>query len=635
MGPVFVVTLLAMATACQGAALFDQNRMKRDLNMDQTFSFSGVHLTLSYADAAQPLKGGKISLKVDDVKKIFPHARISKIVVKFQFKGEKVKDGVFGIVVNYGFLHGDGEWEEGKFDISRFHNNGNIWTNRIITESNKYSGKPLVPAAISNFEFRLISDKQNHFEVLYANHDPGINRYMFWSINKVSLKKINLKIANGQNPRTYEQMTNYKYDLNFISDHFETDIRKMDGVFNVTIEGTSLGETLTGKFTGSKKDVQTKLLFAKDVHVIQFDLEKGNRKLIQLDTEIKIHGLFFQAFTRYALLDGKIQGGLFLEVSKGGLILNNVDKKTKEKLEMIVQVHFGETMSLEIEGKKNRESMWTFRTRHNSQSSAAKYEMTLEGQIILSSDSRVHKFLAEMDPYGAFSSKGYRIKIFVDRLNWNLLAPKFKIEVHHYKDGAKSDDMTVDTTGSPYVFNLSGFANYFELVEYTLIDNSLSAKLTLGNDYLLEPKITWKGKLPETKREFETFMLENNVNVDVGNLDFSLDWKLMNPNLGTPQDARISLNATVKNFVWWDYALSREINWRVENRIVEVDWSGLDWIENCVLGSPPPIETSFQFKVLLDKNDLIGKFMKKVDGKEYSIDFPEGSGVMPKITIGQ
>merc|ERR1719481_171595 len=628
--------------------------------MDQTFSFSGVHLTLSYFDAAQPLKGGKISLKVDDVKKIFPNARISKIVVKFQFKGEKVKDRVFGIVVNYGFLHDDGEWEEGKFDISRFHNNGNIWTNRIITESNKYSGKPLVPAAISNFEFRLLSDIQNHFEVLYANRDPGINRYMFWSINKVSFKKINLKIANGQNPRTYEQMTNYEYDLNFISDHFETDIRKMDGVFNVTIEGTSLGETLTGKLTGSKKDVQTKLLFEKDVHVIQFELEKGNKKIIQLDAEIKTYGLFFKAFTRYALLGGKISGVLFLEVNKGGLILNNVDKKTKEKLEMIVQVHFGETMSLEIEGKKNRESMWTFRTRHNTQSSAARFEMTLEGEIILSSDSRVHKFLTEMHPYGAFKNRGYQIKIFVDRLNWNMLAPKFKIEVHLYKDGAKSVDLKADTTGSPYVFNLSGFANFFGLeisktgsgnerkvvmngrdlmlVDYSLTDNSLSAKLTHGNDFL-EPKITWKGKFPQTKREFETFMLENSVNVDVSgtnkNLDLSLSWKLMNPNLGTPQDARISLNATVKNLWWGDYALSREINWKVENRIVEVDWSGLDWIENGLLGSPPPIETSFQFKVLLDENDLIGKFMKKVDGKEYSIDFPEGSGVMPKITIGQ
>ena len=174
--------------------------------MDQTFNFFGVHITHSYIDAAQPLKGGKINLKVDDVKKIFPKAQINKMVVRAQFHSEKLKDGIFGIVLNYGFLHGDGKWEEGNLEISRFNNNGNIWTYKITTESNQYSGKPILPAAISNLEFRLASDLQNHFEVLYANRNPAINKYMFRSINKVSVKKINLKIANGKNSRTYEQV---------------------------------------------------------------------------------------------------------------------------------------------------------------------------------------------------------------------------------------------------------------------------------------------------------------------------------------------------------------------------------------------------------------------------------------------
>ena len=51
------------------------------------------------------------------------------------------------------------------------------------------------------------------------------------------------------------------------------------------------------------------------------------------------------------------------------------------------------------------------------------------------------------------------------------------------------------------------------------------------------------------------------------------------------------------------------------------------------LATATPIETSFKFKVLLDKTDVIGKFMKKINGKEYSVEFPEGSGVMPKINM--
>ena len=151
-------------------------------------------------------------------------------------------------------------------------------------------------------------------------------------------------------------MTNYNYDLNFNLDDFETDFRKMEGVFSVAIEGTSLGETVSGKLTGSKKDGQ----------VIQFELEKGNKKIIQLDAEIKMYGLYCKVITKYALLSGQIEGVLLLENNKDGLILKNVDKGTKEKLGMTVKVDHGETMSLDIEGKKNGESMWTFRTRHNS-----------------------------------------------------------------------------------------------------------------------------------------------------------------------------------------------------------------------------------------------------------------------------
>merc|ERR1711962_794368 len=65
--------------------------------------------------------------------------------------------------------------------------------------------------------------------------------------------------------------------------------------------------------------------------------------------------------------------------------------------------------------------------------------------------------------------------------------------------------------------------------DYTLTDNSFSTKITLGNDYL-EPKITWEGKLPNSRQEAEAFMLKNNVDVKVTgskrNLDLNLNWKM-------------------------------------------------------------------------------------------------------------
>ena len=100
-------------------------------------------------------------------------------------------------------------------------------------------------------------------------------------------------------------------------DDFETVFRKieMDGVFNVAVEGTSLGETVTGKFTG----------FHKDVQVIQFELGKGNKKIIQLDTKIQMQEEGFEARTKYALLGGKIAGKVLLKLENGVFNFKHTD----------------------------------------------------------------------------------------------------------------------------------------------------------------------------------------------------------------------------------------------------------------------------------------------------------------------
>merc|ERR1740128_1229194 len=165
--------------------------------------------------------------------------------------------------------------------------------------------------------------------------------------------------------------------------------------------------------------------------------------------------------------------------------------------------------------------------------------------------------------------------------------------------------------------------------DYTLTDSSFSTKVTVGDDFL-EPTITWEGKLPHNKQEAEAFLLKNNIIVKVAgskrNLDLSLNWKMTKPDFdfGTPENGKISLNAKGHNPRWGDYTLSRDAN-----------WTGLAKFAQGRLATATPIETAFNFKVLLDKADPIGKFMKKVNGKECSIDFPEGSGVMPKIIMGQ
>ena len=788
---------------------------------------------LKYKDAAHPLKGGKIHLAIDDLKKYVKQAHSNKVALDIDFDGgAAVGDGLFKMVVHYSMVHSDGDGEEkGELMVERKHT-GDLWTTTLKTTAGAFGGKTIIPAAITNMEVELESDRKTKFNAKYVN--PTKNRDIHIHVDRVPGKKAHVVITNGARKH---DLTFKVGDLNF---------KNMDGVFNIAIDGTSLGEPVHGKISGSKNG---------DVNVVQIELEKGNKKFIQIDTKIKkdIAAMSFEARTKYAILGGKIAGKVLIKLANNVLTLKNTDGESNS-IELIVKVALGE--SLHIEGKKNGESMWTYDTKRTTKHTGDVFELTLDTEMTLSEKSKVSKFLTAKYPYGAFKTRSNKIHIFVDKKNRNKLAPKFKVDVHLQKDGAKAVDLTADTTVSPYVFKLTApnfFARWgiqqssiditadhqigkslvidanilgglhleakrgdnakngrdvsllvkkggvqmfkvtwstekvnnanefkfilhdklevnpesilfkniisqykfltpfntrsgefefyvnkvdknvvlnkfyakgkvmkdgnkalellmttneqpykFELFapallgnikpgmteakisvahnpgqslemktnfqkftgfkiyktgsgnerkvevngkelvmgDYTLTDNSFSTKLTVGADYL-EPKITWEGKLPHNKAEAEAFLLKNNIVVKVTgskrNLDLSLSWKMTKPdfNFGTPENGKISLNAVGHNPRWGDYSLSRDANWKVENKVIEVHWTGLAQFAQGRLATATPIETSFNFKILLDKADLIGKFMKKVNGKEYSIDFPEGSGVMPKITVGQ
>ena len=240
--------------------------MKRDAfvgKMDKTFDFLGVHMGLKYKDAAQPLKGGKVQLKIDDLKKIFSGAHSNKVEVDAEFDGGvAMNDGLFKMVAHYSRVHSDGHGEEkGEVMIER-KKSGSMWTTTIKTSVNPFAGKSLLPAAINNIEIMVESDRQTKLHAKYVN--PTKNRDIHINIDRVPGKSLHLVIVNGDRKH---DLTFKVGDLNF---------KKMDGIFNIAVEGTSLGEAVKGKITGSKKG---------DVQVVQFDLEKGNKKFIQFESK--------------------------------------------------------------------------------------------------------------------------------------------------------------------------------------------------------------------------------------------------------------------------------------------------------------------------------------------------------------
>merc|ERR1712236_12435 len=153
-----------------------------------------------------------------------------------------------------------------------------------------------------------------------------------------------------------------------------------------------------------------------------------------------------EAKTKYALL-GKISGSLIMKFDQGTFTLKNTDN-AKKTMELIITVMDGQ-------------SMWTYKTNRTTKRAGGVFEMTLETDMTLSSASEIHKFLTKRYPYGAFNTRHNNLHVFVDKNNWNKLAPKFKVDVHLEKDGAKAVDLTLDTTASPYKFQLVA-PNFFK-----------------------------------------------------------------------------------------------------------------------------------------------------------------------------
>ena len=77
--------------------------MKRKATVwDKSFDCLGFHAGLKYKDAAQPLKGGKLILEIEDLKKIFPQSHSNRVEVDVDFDGGvAVDDGLFKLLINY------------------------------------------------------------------------------------------------------------------------------------------------------------------------------------------------------------------------------------------------------------------------------------------------------------------------------------------------------------------------------------------------------------------------------------------------------------------------------------------------------------------------------------------------------
>merc|ERR1719379_1060443 len=373
-------------------------------------------------------------------------------------------------------------------------------------------------------------------------------------------------------------------------------------------------------------------------------------------------------------IDANILGGLHLEAKRDGNSKGGRD--------------------FSVLAKKGNEQMFKLTINTEKVNNRKEFKFILKDTFEVSPNSIIYKnIISQYKFLTPFNTRSGEFEFYINKKAKNVVLNKFYAKGKVTKDGNKAMELLLTTNEKPYKFELfapalfknvrpgmteakisiehnpgqslemktnfqkfTGFKIYKtgsgnarkvevngkELAtgDYTLTDNSFSTDITVGDDFL-KPKITWEGKLPSNAQEAEAFMLKNNVHVTVAgskrNLDLSLNWKMSKPDwdFATPETGKVSLNAKGNNPRWGDYSLTRDINWEVANKVLNVDWTGTAKFQQGRLATSTPIETSFKFKVIPDQADLIGKFKKVINGKEYSIEFPKGSGVMPKIIMGQ
>merc|ERR1712212_792487 len=98
---------------------------------------------------------------------------------------------------------------------------------------------------------------------------------------------------------------------------------------------------------------------------------------------------------------------------------------------------------------------WTYETLREDKSNPAAIQWEANSKMTLNPASKLHKFIQDNYPFGAFQTRTNNFKLFIDRHNRNFLLRKFKINFDVVKDGQKVIDISGNTVDSPYQFSVS------------------------------------------------------------------------------------------------------------------------------------------------------------------------------------
>merc|ERR1719431_1660815 len=183
-----------------------------------------------------------------------------------------------------------------------------------------------------------------------------------------------------------------------------------------TIEGTlnksgqDMDIIVKADIRGVKYDGKVSVKSAADKTKVDVLIKKGSESVLQLSSEVQIKGSKFRLRSKYSVMGGKVAQGDF---------------------------------------KANYQNL------REDKSTPAAIQWEANSKMTLNPSSKLHKFIQDNYPFGAFQTRTNNFKLFIDRNNRNFILRKFKVNFDVVKDGQKVIDISGNTVDSPYQFSFS------------------------------------------------------------------------------------------------------------------------------------------------------------------------------------
>merc|ERR1712198_475388 len=603
------------------ASSWGMSRVKRSA-YDKAFNFNamGVAVGIDYKDPNNKLKGGKLDLTIDNLKRLVPMAKSEKVKVSFNFDGgASTTDGLFEMTVDY--------------------------------ELNHKSGAEKI---FSAFKIDLKSDRNTYVKGTY-------NSQRFGNYN------IDVERIPGKQMITTITGMGHVYKITGVRDSAEHTINVkvdkdgaklatavLDADYSATLYGFKADLTYVG--TGN---VKIDLNGPPDFSNINFEVKLNDKTVLATKTRTKITKDQVKAEMRYVGMGHIKEGKVKFAINKKGSFM--FQYLPKEGLDLKINVDRavnGDVTTWKGLATRNNEEYLKYDNKITRKATAAAYTIDAESKFHVSAKSKLHPVFCK---YGCFNDRTMDAKIYVDKAKPH----KFSVDVHLKKDNEEVLTIEMNTRNSPYVFKI--FAprilpkilptkresiefsadhkpgQYIKVTSNTNAISSFSVEKT-GNGE--ERKITLNGKelvrgsasrgnneisntikLPDGKHLTSTVkwrdddMQCNKVEVILKGserkLDAFMEWDVKNPAAMT-----FKLDADGENKRWGKYELRREGTVGAANNKLTADWTGFSSFQN--VPWPNPVNTKLNANLDFNTNDFVFSVSKEAAGKTVSMSYNNG-----------